>query len=62
MREGTAVKQAEGKSEVRKRRVSRSKRAKRTEAKRAVSIIKRNGRISKEPSHIPYTMEPHPEL
>jgi hypothetical protein len=62
MREGTAVQHADKKSEVRRRRVGRSKRPKLTETKRTVSMGKRNSRVPKEPSYIPYTMEPHPEL
>jgi len=50
------------KSEVGKRRVTKSRPAKRAGAKTSVRMTKRTEAISKETSNIPYTMESHPEL
>jgi len=50
------------KSEVRRQRASKKKAPRRAETKRNIPMAKENREVAKETSHIPYTMEPHPEL
>lgn len=50
------------KSEARRHRAGKKNPSRRAEAKSNIPMTKRNKEVAKETSHIPYTMEPHPEL